>query len=262
MAENDRSVKYTLIILTAFGLFFAVWYFNLGVRPFKAITGDSQSAHYLINYVIAGLIPATALWMLHKPRAIVPSIGLSRGFGAGALFGVLATLPMLIGYACIGTFDRNVSVDHLLTRVLIAGFFEELIFRGFVFGQLFRYAHWGFLPAALLTAVAFGSLHLYQGHDLGSALSAFAVTAAGSVFFSWIYTEWNFNLWCVIWLHTLMNLPWIVFSVSDSGAVGGMWANILRFATLVIAIGLTVAYKRSRTLPYSITLKSLIVNHA
>lgn len=149
----------------------------------------------------------------------------------------------------MGTFDREVSADHLLTRVVIAGFFEELVFRGFVFGQLFRYARWGFLPAALLTAVAFGSLHLYQGHDLPSALGAFGVTAAGSVFFSWIYAEWNFNLWCVIWLHTLMNLPWIVFSVSASGAVGGIGANILRFGTIAIAIGLTIAYKKRRGYP-------------
>lgn len=254
-------MRHSIIILTAFALFFAVWYFNLGGWPFRAFTEGSQAAHYFVNYVVAGLIPAAALLLLHRPDEIASSMGLSRGFGSGALFGVLATLPMLIGYACMGTFDREVSADHLLTRVVIAGFFEELVFRGFVFGQLFRYARWGFLPAALLTAVAFGSLHLYQGHDLQSALGAFGVTAAGSVFFSWIYAEWNFNLWCVIWLHTLMNLPWIVFSVSASGAVGGIGANILRFGTIAIAIGLTIAYKKQKRLPYCINYKQLIINY-
>lgn len=255
-------MRRTVIILTAFVLFFAVWYFNLGVRPFKAFIGTSQAAHYLINYVVAWCIPAAALWLLHRPREIIPSLGLAHGFGTGMLFAVLATLPMLIGYACTGTFIREISADHLLTRVLIAGFFEELVFRGFVFGQLFRYARWGFLPAALLTAVAFGSLHLYQGNDPASALGAFAVTAAGSVFFSWIYVEWNYNLWCAICLHTLMNLPWIVFSVSADGAVGGIAANVLRFGTLAIAVGLTIAYKKRRGLPYFINFKSLIVNYA
>lgn len=255
-------MRRSIIVFIAFVLFFVVWYFNYGVRPFEAMTGTSQAAHYLINYVVAGMIPAAALWLLHKPREIIQSIGLADGFGTGVLFAVLATLPMLIGYACIGTFDREVSADHLLTRVVIAGFFEELIFRGFVFGQLFRYARWGFLPAALLTAVAFGSLHLYQGHDLASSVAAFAVTAAGSIFFSWIYVEWNYNLWCAIWLHTLMNLPWILFSVSASGAVGGMWANLLRAGTVAIAIGLTIAYKKRRGLPYFTNFKSLIVNHA
>lgn len=255
-------MRRSVIILTTFVIFFAVWYFNYGVRPFKAMIGTSQAAHYLINYMVAGIVPAFALWLLHRPREIIPSIGLAHGFGTGALFAVLATLPMLIGYACIGTLNRDISADHLLTRVLIAGLFEELFFRGFVFGQLFRYARWGFLPAALLTAVAFGSLHLYQGHDPASSMAAFAITAAGSLFFSWIYVEWNCNLWCAIWLHTLMNLPWIVFSVSASGAVGGMWANLLRAGTVAIAIGLTIAYKKRRGLPYFINFKSLIVNYA
>lgn len=255
-------MRRSIIILTAFVLFFAVWYFNLGVRPFQAIIGASQTAHYLINYMVAGLIPAAALWLLHRPQMIIPSLGLAHGIGVGARFGLLATLPMLIGYACIGAFDREISADHLLTRVVIAGFFEELIFRGFVFGQLFRYARWGFLPAALLTAAAFGSLHLYQGHDPLSALAAFAVTGAGSLFFSWIYVEWQYNLWCAVWLHALMNLPWILFSVSASGAVGGIAANVLRFGTLAIAVGLTIAYKKQRGLPYFINFKSLIVNYA
>lgn len=255
-------MKYTSIILTAFVLFFVIWYFNLGSRPFDKLVGDSQAAHYAVNYLIAGIFPATALLLLHKPQEIMASMGLAHGFGAGMLFGVLATLPMLVGYACIGTPDREITTDHLLNRVLVAGVCEELIFRGFVFGQLFRYAHWGFLPAALVTAAVFGSLHLYQGHDTMSALGSFAVTAAGSIFFSWVYVEWNYNLWCPIWLHTLMNLPWIVFSVSENGAVGGMGANLLRFGTVAIAIGLTLANKKQRGLPYSINHKTLIVNHA
>lgn len=255
-------MKRSIIILTAFALFFIVWYFDFGVRPFQSLAASSQTAHYLINYAIAGLIPVAALFLLHKPQEIIASMGVSRGFGTGIIFGILATLPMLIGYACIGTLDHEVTVDHLLTRVLIAGFFEELFFRGFIFGQLFRYTRWGFLPAALLTALMFGSLHLYQGHDFGSAMGAFAVTAAGSIFFNWIYVEWNYNLWCAIWLHTLMNLPWILFNVSTNGAVGGTGANMLRFGTIFLAIGLTISYKKRQGLPYHINLKSLIINHA
>lgn len=118
-------MKRSIIILTAFVLFFALWYSNLGVRPFEANLGTSQSVHYLTNYTIAGIIPAGALWLLHRPREIVPSLGLEREFGPGMLFAALATLPMAIGYACIGTFDREVSADHLITRVVIAGFFED-----------------------------------------------------------------------------------------------------------------------------------------
>lgn len=261
MAENDSGIKYSALILTAFALFFVLWYFNIAVRPLGSVIGDSRTLHYTLNYLLAGLIPLGALFLLHRRRDIASSMGLSRGFGTGLLFAVTATLPMIVGYAVIGKFDRELSADEAITWIFIAGLFEELIYRGFVFGQLFRYARWGFLPAALLAALAFGSLHLYQGHDMASALSAFGVTALGSIFFSWLYVEWNYNLWCVVWLHTLMNLPWILFRVSTNGAVGDGWGNALRFCTIALAIGLTVVYKKKQGLPYCIKFNSLIINN-
>lgn len=216
-------------------LFFVLWYFNIAVRPFEGCIGSSQTLHYTLNYLLAGLIPSGALFLLHARRDIASSMGLSHGFGTGLLFAVTATLPMIAGYAVIGEFDRELSADEAFTWIFIAGMFEELVYRGFVFGQLFRYARWGFLPAALLAAL-------------------------GSIFFSWLYVEWNYNLWSVIWLHTLMNLPWIVFRVSTSGAVGDIGANALRLCTIILAIGLTVAYKRKQGLPYRIQINTLITN--
>jgi CAAX amino terminal protease family. len=163
-------------------LFFVLWYFNIAVRPFEGCIGSSQTLHYTLNYLLAGLIPTWALFLLHARRDIASSMGLSHGFGTGLLFAVTATLPMIAGYAVIGEFDRELTADAAFTWIFIAGIFEELVYRGFVFGQLFRYARWGFLPAALLTALAFGSLHLYQGHDPVSALTAFGITALGSIF--------------------------------------------------------------------------------
>lgn len=200
MAENDSCIKRSAIILTAFGLFFVTWYFNLGVRPFANFLSTCKSIHYILNYLIAGIIPAAALLLLHRPDTILYRLGLTHGFGRGLLFGVLSTVPMFAGYAVIGSFNRETPPDHMFTFIVVAGFFEELIFRGFVFGELFRTARWGFLPAATLTALAFGSLHLYQGDDLISASAAFGVTAAGSIFFSWLYVESENNLWSVIWL--------------------------------------------------------------
>ena len=135
-------------------LFFVLWYFNIAVRPFEGCSGRSQTLHYTLNYLLAGLIPTWALFLLHARRDIASSMGLSHGFGTGLLFAVTATLPMIAGYAVIGEFDRELTADAAFTWIFIAGIFEELVYRGFVFGQLFRYARWGFLPAALLTALA------------------------------------------------------------------------------------------------------------
>ena len=104
MAENDSCIKRSAIILTAFGLFFVTWYFNLGVRPFANLLSTCKSIHYILNYLIAGMIPAAALLLLHRPDTILYRLGLTHGFGRGLLFGVLSTVPMFAGYAVIGSF--------------------------------------------------------------------------------------------------------------------------------------------------------------
>lgn len=144
MAENDSCIKRSAIILTAFGLFFVTWYFNLGVRPFANFISTCKSIHYILHYLIAGIIPAAALLLLHRPDTILYRLGLTHGFGRGLLFGVLSTVPMFAGYAVIGSFNRETPPDHMFTFIVVAGFFEELIFRGFVFGELFRTARWDF----------------------------------------------------------------------------------------------------------------------
>ena len=70
MAENDSCIKRSAIILTAFGLFFVTWHFNLGVRPFADFIFTYKSINYILNYLIAGLIPAAALLLLHRPGTI------------------------------------------------------------------------------------------------------------------------------------------------------------------------------------------------
>lgn len=57
-----------------------------------------------------------------------------------------------------------------------------------------------------------------------------------------------------------MNAPWMLFSVSGSGAVGGLRANGLRLCTLLIATALVVIYKKRKGLPYHISGKTLIIN--
>ena len=101
-------------------LFFVLWYFNIAVRPFEGCIGSSQTLHYTLNYLLAGLIPSGALFLLHARRDIASSMGLSHGFGTGLLFAVTATLPMIAGYAVIGEFDRELSADEAFTWIFNA----------------------------------------------------------------------------------------------------------------------------------------------
>jgi membrane protease YdiL (CAAX protease family) len=166
---------------------------------------------------------------------------------------------MIIGSAIIGTLNSNISLHKVLSSTLYSGFFEELAFRGFLFGLLFRYHRWGFIPAVLAGSLIFGAAHLYQGNDIMSALGSFGIAALGAVWFSWMYVEWSYNLWVPIGMHTLMNASWIFFSVSTTAA-GDIASNIVRGLTIATAIAATILYKKKHKLPYLINKRTLWIS--
>lgn len=154
---------------------------------------------------------------------------------------------MMISSAVAGEIDNNLSIKTLVYKTLFAGFFEEYLFRGFLFGILFRKLKWGFVPAAILGAAIFGLAHVYQSSAFIETISVFLITAMGSIWFSWLYIEWNNNLWVPIFLHITMNLSWILFDVS-SNAIGGLYTNIFRVFTIALSILITIRYHKTRDL--------------
>ncbi|WP_296114104.1 CPBP family intramembrane glutamic endopeptidase [uncultured Alistipes sp.] len=112
---------------------------------------------------------------------------------------------------------------------------------------LFETLPTGFFWAVILPALYFGSVHLYQGHDLLSALAAFGVTFIGALYFSWMYVEWNFNLWIPAGLHILMNGAWHVFTMEGTEvAAGGLISNTARIISIALAIALTVHHHKRK----------------
>ena len=156
------------------------------------------------------------LFCLHKKSDILNSLGLNGNILKGLGFAALCCAPMLIGMPIIGSFNSNLTFDWFLRMVVIAAVFEEIVYRGFMFGQLFRYGKIGFIWAIILPAIFFGIGHLYQGDTLVESLMAFGVTALGALYFSWVYVECNYNLWVSIGLHIFMNFSWIVFPVEGN----------------------------------------------
>lgn len=114
-------------------------------------------------------------------------------------------------------------------------FVEEAFFRGFLFGQLYKRAGWGFWPAALLPAIVFGLAHLYQSQNPTEAAGIVALTAFGSVVFSYLFMQWSGNIWAPFAGHALLNTCWTVFAVDDT-ALGGGYANALRFGSIALAL--------------------------
>ncbi|MBS9766822.1 MAG: CPBP family intramembrane metalloprotease [Flavobacteriaceae bacterium] len=172
-------------------------------------------------------------------------MGLNKSLIQGLLIAFVFTLPMFLGYAYFFNFNKEISIDKILIGVISAGFFEELYFRGFLFGQVFRNTKIGFIPSVLFGAILFALGHLYQSQELGQLVGIFATTFLGSILFAWVYCEWNYNLWVSIFLHSFMNLSWAIFAVSEN-AFGGTYANIFRIITIVFVILFTIIYKSKR----------------
>lgn len=199
-------------------------------------------AWYLIPALVVAAIAA-------GPARALSALGLAANPLTALLVALLCTAFMGIGYGLFGEVARDALAVEPLTRgAIYPGFFEEVLYRGMLFGLLFRYAGWGFVPAALLGAVWFGIAHFYQGDGVAEALAIAAFTGVGAVWFAWLYVRWGHNLWVPIFFHILMNGWWAVFDI-DETALGGGVANIFRTATIIGSIILTLFVMRRRGIP-------------
>lgn len=198
----------------------------------------------LIMHMIVCLPIVVVLLLLNRPKDFFRHLGLDGNFIKGMVFALISTLPLFIAFPVVGDFNGGLTWDKLVRSAVIAAFFEEVIFRGFIFGQLFRYCKIGFWWSVIIPSLLFGSIHLYQGSDPLSSLAAFGVTFIGGLFFSWIYVKWDFNLWCPVGLHFFMNMSWLLFTVEgNSVAAGGLASNIFRVLSVAAAVSLTAAYR-------------------
>lgn len=180
-----------------------------------------------------------------KPKEVFSFLGLNGNIAKGFGIALICVLPLFIVFPILGSFNTDTNLSFILRKSILPGFMEEFMFRAFMFGLLFRYAKTGFIWAVILPALLFGSLHLYQGHDVISSLAAFGVTFLGAVYFSWMYVEWNFNLWVPVGLHILMNGAWVIFTMEGTEvAAGGLISNIVRVISIILAIAITVWYKK------------------
>lgn len=203
----------------------------------------------LLNKITRDLIVIIPLLLLTaiviKPKDIFSFLGLNGNIIKGLGIAILCVAPLYIIFPLFGGINSDLTIPLLLQKSILPGFKEEFICRAFMFGLLFRYARTGFSWAVILPALYFGSGHLYQGHDALSTLAAFGVTFIGALYFSWMYVEWNFNLWVPIGLHMLMNGAWVIFSMEGTEvAAGGLISNIARVISMLLAIGLTMWHKR------------------
>ena len=172
-------------------------------------------------------------------RRAAGELGLRRPIGRGLGFALLATFPMLIAFAAAFHLNPDMTPFSIGVLCFAAPFAEEVVFRGYLFRQLYRRARLGFWLSALIPSVLFAAGHLYQSNDRMELVGIVAITGSGSLGFCWAFVRWQDNIWPVFALHSLMNLWWEVFAV-DTTALGGWLANAARGATILLALLLTI----------------------
>lgn len=241
MVSNKNIIQSSAIIVT----FLIAVYGNDLLRKFLDVSFENNyltvTWHYL--WWIVPTVPVIMLFFGY--RNFFREIGINKGFLTGLLLGAIAVMPMFLGSAWAGKIPADITYWHVIRASLLPGFMEEYLFRAFLFGILFRHLGWGFIPAALLGAFIFGIEHVYQGNSIGQSAGIFLITALGGAWYAWLMTEWDHNLWIPVFLHTFMNLSWVLFEVEDN-ALGGWYSNIFRILTIVIATIITVKLHKKR----------------
>lgn len=254
MKKNIISNSFIIIIT-----FIIAYYGRTLVSHFIKIPFNSPFLKYTYFYSWWIIPSLSILISLYGYKDLLRLLGLNKGFLISLIFSIITVLPMFISSAIIGDFNKDINLGSLLHKTIIAGLTEEYFFRAFLFGILFSKLKWGFIPASILGAVAFGIGHIYQGTTFSETIGIFLVTASGAMWFAWLFIEWNNNLWVPIFLHTFMNLSWILFDVS-ANALGGIYTNIFRIITITLTITITILYNKKKKL--KINKHNLIINNS
>jgi uncharacterized protein len=237
MSKTKRLLLAVTVILTVFFL----QIFNDKLNTLLGIGKDDTNFYWsivgqILKYIIPTLI---VLFIFHKPTEILSELGLKKDFLKGLEYAFIFTLPMLIGYYLLGQYNNEQTFVENLLKAFKDGFREEVFFRAFLFGQLFRQVKLGFIPAVVLNGLIFGFVHIYQAHTVVESFGIFGITFAGAIWFAWLYIEWKENLWLPIFLHFFMNFYWHLFSTENS-AMGGLMLNLPRILTIALSIYLTI----------------------
>ncbi|WP_340064764.1 CPBP family intramembrane glutamic endopeptidase [Ascidiimonas aurantiaca] len=255
--KTNRTLQIILIIILCFGVYYALQelYF---VEILNSLDGviNQKGISYCITYILVGLPLFFGVAWIHNFRQFMVPMGLDGPFIRALLFSLLCTAPMLIGYATVFTFNDQVTLNKIITGAVAAAFFEELYFRGILFGQIYRFTKIGFIPSIIFGALLFAFGHLYQSQDPQTLIGIFLTTFLGAILFAWVYVEWQYNLWVPVFLHLFMNLFWMLFSAGDN-AFGGTYANIFRVLTIALIIILTIMYKKRKKIKPEVTRKTL-----
>jgi uncharacterized protein len=200
-----------------------------------------------IDKVAGACLCLVTVWLMSRtgPRGVLREVGLYAPILPAFAFALIASSPMLLGFALTRSLTPHLQLRPLLFLTVLSPIVEEIEFRGFGVLQLKRRTGWPFWIVVWPSALLFGYGHVEQGGTLLESIELFLLLTAGGVTFAWLAQRWQ-TLWVPVALHICMNLWWELFSVARS-AIGGWFPFVLQTITILVAILLTLYGKRQRT---------------
>ena len=180
-------------------------------------------------------------------RGAARELGLGPRVGQSLALAFVITLPMLL---LVALATRSLAPDlngAVLIRTAVASAVsEELLYRGYLFRQLYRRAGWPFWLAALVNALPFAAGHLYQaeGRGLAGFAEVMAYMSVVAAFTAWVFTRWGDDTWLLIGVHGLANLWWALFVGDDTSRLYGWLQYAVLVALVVPAVLLTLLRRR------------------
>lgn len=203
-------------------------------------------SHPLLRVIIVLLGYFVVRQMLERSTRDCLTLGLmirSRRVWLGIGLGLICTVPML-AIGLMGGISEGVDYRYLYQGTLVAAFNEELAFRAFGFGLLVQAARMKLWPAAVVTGILFGAIHIdftpSETETIWDQLNVFLLlTTLGGVLYAWLFHRTRFNLWFVMSIHFFMNLWWAALDV-DGSFMGGIGATLSRVLCVTMAILLSI----------------------
>lgn len=210
---------------------------NSLVQKLRSLPESRRMLAYLLMALLAGLLISGALALLPGRPWVMPAVKLLIAFGALALAGGAARIPLrrgksfpwivllglvpalLLGAFYIGPVSRTPqagAVALVLISMFATALWEEAVFR--LWGRLLfeeegSYKAWIFLAMALI----FGGLHLLDSSNRSSGMGIFqAVFAALAGLFLHTFYTWSGSLGLVVLIHWLIDL---------AGSLAVQWMN-------------------------------------
>ncbi|WP_336962720.1 CPBP family intramembrane glutamic endopeptidase [Chryseobacterium contaminans] len=255
----SKNFRFFSIFILGFILYylFDLYYFKSILSFIKELFHSKAIAHAL-TYSITLVPIILTLKILFPKKNILDLLSLNQSFIKGLTLAFIGTLPMLIGYILHFKPVNKFNFETLFINTISSAFFEELIFRVFLIGTLYRFTRLGFLSSILFGSLLFAQVHLYQSQNIIELFEIFAITFLGSVFFTWVYFELDFNIWIAVFLHFFMNLYWEVFNVSENVS-GNLYGNLYKFSSIILIIIIVIYLKKKKKSLFQITWRNLFI---